>query len=71
MQTVALVTVTLRVSINHSDLVKNPEMLFEMLEVTKATINDEAVDDIQTMEIDSVDIVEESPHPEADEDSPV
>lgn len=59
MQTVALVTVTLRVSINHTPLVKNPEMLFEMLEVTKATINDEAVDDIQTVEIESVDIVED------------
>jgi hypothetical protein len=58
-QTVALVTVTLRVSINHSALVKNPEMLFEMLEVTKATINDEAVDDVQTVEIDAIDIVEE------------
>jgi len=59
MQTVALVTVTLRVSINHTPQVLNPEMLFEMLEVTKATINDEAVDDIQTVEIESVDIVEE------------
>jgi len=58
-QAVALVTVTLRVSINHSAQVLNPEMLFEMLEVTKATINDEAVDDIQTVEIDSVDIVED------------
>jgi hypothetical protein len=58
MQTVALVTVTLRVSLNHSKQVINPAYLIEMLEVTKATINDEAVDDIQTMEIDSVDIVE-------------
>ena len=59
MNTVALVTVTLRVSLNHSKQVINPEMLFEMLEVTKATINDEAVDDIQTIEVNDVDIVEE------------
>ncbi len=59
MQTVALVTVTLRVSLNHSPQVLNPDMLFEMLEVTKATINDEAVDDVQTIQIDSVDIVED------------
>jgi hypothetical protein len=58
MQSVALVTVTLRVSINH-DAKIDPEQLFNALEVTKATINDEAVDDIQTVEIDSVDIVED------------
>ena len=58
MQTVALVTVTLRVSLNHSAQVINPAYLFEMLEVTKATINDEAVDDIQTIEVNDVDIVE-------------
>ena len=62
MQTVALVTVTLRVSINHSPQVKNPMMLFDMLEVTKATINDEAVDDIQTVEVTDVDIVEDEEH---------
>lgn len=59
MQTVALVTVTLRVSLNHSPHVLNPEMLFEMLEVTKATINDEAVDDVQTVEVEDIDIVED------------
>lgn len=58
MNTVALVTVTLRVSINHSELVKSPEMLFDLLEVTKATINDEEVDDVQTVEVTAVDIVE-------------
>ena len=62
MNTVALVTVTLRVSINHSEQVINPEMLFELLEVTKATINDEAVDDIQTVEVTDVDIVEDEEH---------
>lgn len=34
-------------------------MMLNALEVTKATINDEAVDDIQTVEINDVDIVEE------------